>query len=214
MHCTARELLAAAPNRSIGAIVTDPPMSLAPTDIRATVIEASRAVRLGGAFVVIGDAVGWRRILPRRGFVWMAELVCLWGDRRVRPNNFDSLYSTIGWYARAGVRHTFDWEQRSIPSNVIQCQRVPRAERVHPSEKPVGLTNFLVSLLTRHDDLIVDPFCGSGTTLVSAEMCGRPWSGGDIDQRWCEHSQRRVVRCEVEDIEKVYLWINGQLEEV
>ena len=53
-------------------------------------------------------------------------------------------------------------------------------ERVgYPTQKPLALLERLVAALTGPGDLVVDLFCGSGTTLVAAARLGRRWIGGD-----------------------------------
>jgi site-specific DNA-methyltransferase (adenine-specific) len=51
--------------------------------------------------------------------------------------------------------------------------RVPHGERIHPSQKPLDLMERCVQLFTNPGDLVVDPFAGSGTTLVAAKIHGR-----------------------------------------
>jgi DNA modification methylase len=123
----------------------------------------------------------------------------------------------IKWHIKPGARHTFNsGSVRSIYSNVIVATKVPVHDRVHIAQKPVELTNFLISLLTERDDLIVDPFCGSGSTLVSAAICGRPWLGCDTDKTQCDIAATRTMRHELEEAElrPLHLWVNGRLQEV
>lgn len=66
----------------------------------------------------------------------------------------------------------------------------------HPTQKPVALMRWCIGLLPDDDDqLILDPFCGSGSTLVAAKEMGRRAVGIEIDERWCE---RAAVRCSQE----------------
>lgn len=62
--------------------------------------------------------------------------------------------------------------------------------RMHPHEKPVGL---LVEILrTAPPGLVLDPCCGSGSTLLAARMLGRPAIGIEIDQRWIDVAWERL----------------------
>ena len=74
------------------------------------------------------------------------------------------------------------------------------------------IRNF--SLLTDEGDTVVDPYCGSGTTLVSAAICGRELIGGDTDEKTVKMARVRVDHFELEEVENVWLWINGRLEQV
>lgn len=53
-------------------------------------------------------------------------------------------------------------------------------ERVdYPTQKPERLVERLIKMGSKEGGLVLDPFCGSGTTLVVANKCGRRWIGGD-----------------------------------
>lgn len=184
---------------------------------RPHVAEAARVLRPGGALVVMGGTqslVGWDIACARLGFQWMAEIIVLWNSGKPRARNFGSLHTRVVWYSRTGLRHAFNSDARSIYSNIIVCRKVHVSKRSHPSEKPVGLTNFLVSLLTNYGDLVVDPFAGSGSTLVSAALAGRDYLGADVDPRYAEAARVRVLHADNEDIDPVFLWVNGRLEEI
>jgi len=70
----------------------------------------------------------------------------------------------------------------------------PKAkERVgYPTQKPVLLLNQIVSLVTDEDDLVLDPFCGSGTTCVSAKFLCRDFIGIDQSKDAVELARKRV----------------------
>jgi DNA modification methylase len=68
------------------------------------------------------------------------------------------------------------------------------AKRVqHPAPFPVELPERLILLNTFEDDLVLDPFMGSGSTLVAAARHGRRYVGYDLDPAYCEIAERRVA---------------------
>lgn len=240
INCSAADLLSSVETGSVGAIITDPPFFIstgrsgggefsdpwshasnldeALAEVRPVVADSLRVLRPGGALVVMGQGICttvWDFLARSVGLNWMAEVNVLWNTGKPRSRNFGSLFTHVNWYSKPGAKHVFNsGEQRAIYSNVLVCKKVPLVDRTHPAEKPIGLTNFLVSLLTNEGDLVIDPFCGSGSTLVSAAQCGRSWLGSDLSPDYVAISTRRVEHHEVEPVDKVHLWVNGRLEEV
>ncbi|MGZ4683630.1 MAG: DNA-methyltransferase, partial [Acidimicrobiales bacterium] len=67
------------------------------------------------------------------------------------------------------------------------------ARRVgHPAPFPIELVERLIHLYTYEDDLVVDPFMGSGTTLVGAAKLGRRYAGCDLDAGYVDVARGRV----------------------
>lgn len=64
-----------------------------------------------------------------------------------------------------------------------------QSETSHPCEKPLSVVQDIVSRL---DGPILDPFCGSGTTLVAAKHCGVEAVGIEIDPSHCEEAKDRL----------------------
>ncbi len=62
----------------------------------------------------------------------------------------------------------------------------------HPAPFPVELPRRLIDLYTYKDDIVLDPFAGSGTTVVAAARTGRIGVGYDTDPTYIELSQRRL----------------------
>lgn len=66
-------------------------------------------------------------------------------------------------------------------------------ERVgYPTQKPLALLRRVVQLASREGDLVLDPFCGSGTTLVAAQELSRAWLGIDQSAQAIEITRRRL----------------------
>jgi site-specific DNA-methyltransferase (adenine-specific) len=79
-------------------------------------------------------------------------------------------------------------------SKATMIQSNDTAERNgHPCPKPYEWMSWLVQLATeRGVDTVVDPFCGSGTTLLAAKNLGRMAVGWEISERYCEIAAKRL----------------------
>ena len=77
-------------------------------------------------------------------------------------------------------------------SAVLHYDKPQPAQQVHPHEKPVALLQELLEVSTNHGDLIVDPFAGSGSTLVAARDLGRNSVGFELDPAHHETASRRL----------------------
>ena len=67
-----------------------------------------------------------------------------------------------------------------------------KGNKVHPTEKPLPLMIWCVENYSNPNDLILDPFCGSGTTCVAAKMLGRRYIGIDISEEYCQIARDRL----------------------
>ncbi|MGH9185664.1 MAG: DNA-methyltransferase [Acidimicrobiales bacterium] len=77
-----------------------------------------------------------------------------------------------------------------------------RATRVqHPAPFPVELPQRLIELYTYRDDLVLDPFMGSGSALVAAARTGRRYVGYDLDPGYVEIARRRVAEVGADPVE-------------
>jgi site-specific DNA-methyltransferase (adenine-specific) len=62
----------------------------------------------------------------------------------------------------------------------------------HPCPKPLLFTSWLVKRASKDGETILDPFMGSGTTLVAAKNLGRKAIGIEIEEKYCEIAAKRL----------------------
>ena len=132
----------------------------------------------------------WLRYVPPsyRGRVLMeADLAYAFGEavrsvegRRVIPSGTTS---TKGEMPRG--------HGRNRSSEVFQATQDRMA---HPAARHLRHVRWLTHWFADEGDTIIDPFCGTGTTLVAAKDCGCPAIGIEIEERFCEIAVRRVAQ--------------------
>lgn len=79
------------------------------------------------------------------------------------------------------------------PDNVLRLGFAPREGGLHVAQKPTKLLRALVELTTARDQVVLDPFCGSGSTLVAAKSAGRRYIGFDNDQECVRVASERLA---------------------
>lgn len=62
----------------------------------------------------------------------------------------------------------------------------------YPTQKPLALLERIMTLASNKNDIVLDPFCGCGTTLVAAQKLGRKWIGIDVSRTACKLMAKRL----------------------
>jgi len=132
---------------------------------------------------------GWK---PGRAHYWRGgrkrTTVLQFGDDRVLRPTDDGRFAiqvgddvvVVGPAAEIEVR----------PGSVLRVDR-PRRSTEHPTMKPVALWEKLMRPSSRSGDIVVDPFAGSGTTLIAAELQGLRARVIELDPAYCDVCLRR-----------------------
>lgn len=93
-------------------------------------------------------------------------------------------------------------KQRVYPSNVLYVATESHNQQ-HPAVFPEALPAWFIALFTREQDIVLDPFVGSGTTAVSAQKLNRRFIGIDISAEYCH-----IARCRL-NAAKSFSAVNG-----
>jgi site-specific DNA-methyltransferase (adenine-specific) len=81
-------------------------------------------------------------------------------------------------------------EPESTISDVIDWSYT--GNRLHPTQKPLSVLLPLIETFSAPDGLVLDPFAGSGSTLLAASILGRSYLGIELDARYHAIAQRRL----------------------
>lgn len=74
----------------------------------------------------------------------------------------------------------------------VMYERSSHGEAIHPTQKPVGVLRTLIQYACPPGGLVVDPYAGSGSTLVAARSCGRRALGCDLDRTYVDAATSRL----------------------
>lgn len=110
-------------------------------------------------------------------------------------SNYANTYECIGYFSKLpkqtamGQRPT---GQRAVHRpNVLRHNRPHGEDRLHNAAKPVALFRDLMENSTNPGDVILDPFIGSGTTIIAADQAARICLGVDVEPGWCDVTLER-----------------------
>ena len=83
------------------------------------------------------------------------------------------------WHGKANENNVWDYDIESV-------------NEFHPTQKPVPLLKRAIKNSSKVGDLVLDPFCGSGSTLVAAKDLGRKAIGIEIEEKYCKIAANRL----------------------
>ncbi len=179
---------------------------------RGWLIECRRILKPDGALWVIGSYHNIFRvgtILQDLGFWILNDVV--WRKTNPMPNfrgtRFTNAHETMIWAARSKEgRPTFNYEAAKVLNDDVQmrsdwtlslCTGAERLKdddgrKLHPTQKPESLLHRVLVTTSRPGDVVLDPFCGTGTTGVVARRLGRRFVGIERDGQYMAHARARV----------------------
>ena len=71
-------------------------------------------------------------------------------------------------------------------SDIIKEKRDPTSQYVHATQKPVNLSKRMIKNSSKPGDVVLEPFCGSGATLMACETSGRVCRAIEMDEKYCD----------------------------
>lgn len=122
------------------------------------------------------------------GWTWRG--VCVWDKGVGRPmkGRFRNHLEYVVWGSHGAMPLA---EDGVYPSTLLK-HAPPGTDRVHVTQKPLPLLQELLSIAPT--GIVLDPFMGSGTTLLAAKNLGRRAVGIEIEERYCEIAAKRCAQ--------------------
>ena len=120
------------------------------------------------------------------GWVWRGIATWAKGYGRVMSSGFSSACEYLVWGTKGPAP-----EREDYPPGYVECQ--PPKNRVHIAQKPVEVMSWALRIAAPGAK-ILDPFMGSGTTLVAAALAGHPAIGVDCQESNCEIAAKRLAQ--------------------
>lgn len=90
------------------------------------------------------------------------------------------------------LRRPFNIEHRHLSEDIWHFKSVPAYPGKHPCEKPIDMLSHMITASTKPGWTVLDPFAGSGSTLVAARNLGRKAIGVELEKKYCEIIANRL----------------------
>lgn len=197
----------------VSLIVFDPPDGIDVDLFRLHLSIAFDACSAGGSLVFIGSnklAAVFSDALVAKGADRMGDITLLWNypGKERKKIRASSQSSQITWFIKTGFRGRH-YETVELPSNVLVSTPVPFERRKNFSQRPVEVMNYIISALSDNRGTVLDPYCGAGTTLVSAAINGRAAAGCDTSAEQVAFAKERLMLIEDESAAAgaLYWWL-------
>jgi DNA modification methylase len=131
-------------------------------------------------FLRVVSELGWKL---RQTLVWVKDRLVL-GHSDYHYRHEPILYGVLPGGGRRG-RGAAGWYGDDAQTSVFEIPR-PSASPDHPTSKPVALLAAMLGNSTKRGDMVLDPFGGSGSTLVACEQLRRQARLLELDPRYCD----------------------------
>lgn len=192
-HGDSQEILPTIPQADL--MITDPPYGM---DFQSN-YRTKKHKRIANDDTLPLDLI-WLAIAKARA---AAYVFCRWDNIAAMPKPKSVLAWVKNNWSMGDLEHEHgrQWEAccfyakenhefvKRIP-DVLNVSRTGNA--LHPTEKPIALIEQL--LAANVGETVLDPFMGSGTTLVAAKLCGKQAIGIELEEKYCETAAKRLAQ--------------------
>ncbi len=161
-----------------------------------------------GAYIFHADTEGlnFRKAFKDAGF-HLAN-VCIWAKQSLVLGRSDYQWQhepiLYGWKPTGKHRWYADRKQTTI----WNFDRPAKSE-LHPTMKPVPLVAYPIQNSSMRNCIVLEPFAGSGSTIIACEQTGRICYGIELDEKYCDVIVKRYIETTGNDSE-VFLLRNGE----
>ena len=184
--------------------------------------ECKRILKKNGAIWVIGSYHNIFRLgtaIQDLGF-WILNDV-IWNKNNPMPNfrgtRFTNAHETLIWASKSEKsKYTFNYQSLKCLNDDLQMRSTwnfpicngnerlkENGKKVHSTQKPESLLHRIILASSNKNDLILDPFLGSGTTAVVSKKLGRSFYGIEKEKKYFDATNKRLKNTKV--IEDNYL---------
>ena len=162
-------------------------------------VECSRVLKKGGTLIIFMAVIKVSDIfnLAKETKLYY-KTTGVWHKTNPMPRNMNIHFvnSTESWiyFVNSDTSGTFNNEGKVV-HDFLESSVCPLSEKKHgkhPTQKPLSIMKQLIELITNPNDIILDPFMGSGSTCVAAAIMGRKYLGIELDEKYLKIAKARI----------------------
>ena len=122
----------------------------------------------------------------------------IWRKTNPMPRNRDRRYISNcemgSWYVMKKAKWTFNRQNEKYQEMIFNYPSESGGgfKRYHPTQKNLEMVKELVSIHTNEEDIVFDPFTGSGTTGLACKLLGRNFIGCEVDENYANIAKDRI----------------------
>ena len=160
---------------------------------------ANKLLKPGGSIIVFND---WKNLgtiakFLEQSYDYEIKDVIRWIKKNPMPRNRDRRYITdyefAIWLVKIGAKWTFNRSSKTYERPEFLHGLVSGKEKLgHPTQKPLKLMENILKIHTNKNDLILDPFMGSGSTIEAAKNTNRDFIGIELNKKYFNIATKRI----------------------
>lgn len=122
----------------------------------------------------------------KAGFIF-CELLVMNKNLVVTSSYFYKSCEFILMFRKEGYKKFYKYGYKNVIDVIM-----PKKDKIHPTQKPLELLTPIINSCTKENDIILDPFIGSGTTAVAAKNLNRQYIGFELDPTYWDLAVKRT----------------------
>lgn len=156
-------------------------------------------IKSGGSFILFHSFEQFgklKEIFENNGLMLKDKLI--WEKTNPMPRNRDRRYISnieiLSWYVKPKNKWTFNRQNGKYESSVLKYPSESGGgfRRYHPTQKNLKMIEYLIKIHTNENDVVLDPFMGSGTTRVACMNLNRRFMGIELDESYFNIAKNRI----------------------
>jgi DNA modification methylase len=197
-----QKLIKVIPSGSIDAIMTDPPYGLNKYGVKndadlslfySLLPECNRVLKDNSFFMTFFSTKFLPELFKNNPFSYFWQIILYCPEGRVR--------SPIGWTKymscfifKKGNPKIIKWSTDIFKDTPGRMVEPDEGYIDHPTPKPKHFIKEILQMFTKGNDLILDPFLGSGSTALACKQLSRKFIGFEIVQKYCNLADKRLAQ--------------------